>query len=191
MTEGCVGEFIATRAENQIDLVMRRQEPLRLICRLEPPQYLLTFSRLSVRDFDRIVEPLMSSVNCIRGKCTDWLDIAAQFTGHGNSRLAKPCHKTVQKAFCCFRVSTGLNENVQYIPMRIDRALKPMFCATDCDHGFINVPLVTRCWPIPADTIRKMLPETVDQSLTVSRLTMTPRLASRFSTSAMLRATRK
>jgi len=81
--------LITAGAEDQVDQVMRGQKPLSLLVRFEPTEYLLPFSRLSVRYFNRIVEAFVGAVVSVRCQYFDRLDIAAQFIGDDAPWFAK------------------------------------------------------------------------------------------------------
>jgi len=194
--------LIAAGAKDQVDLVMRGQKPLGLPLGLpvgfEPAHYLLSFAGWAVRHFDRVVQALVGAMVCIRGQCSDRLDVAAQFVRDDHPRLAKLCNQSLEQSLCSLGVPACLHENIKNISPRVDRAPKPVLLATDPDPGF--VPSVSprrdrrRCH-LSVGRVRsrrmqsaKCRPKRLTQSRTVYRLTITPRAANRSSTSAVLRA---
>ena len=195
MAIGDGGQFVASRAEDDVDLVMCDQETLRLSGRLEPSHDPFSSSCRPMTALDPVVEALVGPVIgawCLMG---NRLDVAAQFVCNDNPWLAElrdqPCHE----ALGSFGIPTRRHENIKRIAVGIDRPPEPVLHPVDRDHNLIQMPFVIchlsfgRGWSRRMQAA-KCAPNRLTQRRIVSRLTMTPRWASRSSTSAVLSANR-
>ena len=152
---------MAARVKDQIDLAVRRQEPLSLPVGFEPAHYFLSFAGWPMRHFDRVVQALVRAVVGVRGQRLDRSDIAAQFVRDDDPRLTKPGYQSFEKALCRFSIPARLHKNIKNVSTRVDRAPQPVLLATDRDHDFVHVPLVVRSRSIPPDAICKMATKTI------------------------------
>lgn len=101
--------------------------------------------------------------------------------------MAEPSNEPLQEALCSLGVAAYLNLNIKRVALGTHGPPEPMFYAIDGDHDFVPMPLVVRARTITADASGKVRSKPVEIA---SRLMMTPRSASRSSTSAVLSAKR-
>ena len=153
---------MAAGLKDQIDLAVRRQEPLSLPVGFEPADYFLSFAGWPMRHFDRVVQALVRALVGVRGQRLDRSDIAAQFVRDDDPRLTKPRYKSFEKALCLFCIPARLHKNIKNVSTRVNRAPQPVLLATDRDHDFVHVPLVVRSWSIPPDAVCKMAIKTIN-----------------------------
>ena len=144
---------MATRTENQVDLIVSDKEPLRMSGRREPPKYLLPFSRWLMRDFDGIIQAFMGPMIRIWRKVLYWLDVTAQLVRHDDAWLTELPQQSGEKALGCLGVTAGLNQNIKNIAVRINCPPKPKLLSADRDDDLIEVPLVIRLWSVFANTM--------------------------------------
>ena len=140
---------------------MGSQKSLRLPGRFEPARELLSLPGRSVRAFNAVVEPFVSAVVSLRGQLTDRFDIAAQLIRDDNAGLAKTGDQSSKEALSRFGVSPWLHQNVEHIPVPVNRPPQPHLHAIDRDHDFIKVPLVRRRRPVTLNTTGEMLTKPV------------------------------
>jgi len=130
-------------------LIMDRQEPLRLPGRLEPAHDLSSWSRGSVRGFCTIAQSLVLTVLDARGNLRFRCTAGAQLVGDHHPWLAPGLEQLSEKRLCRHRVSTGLNQNLQNVPIGADGTPEPMFAPIGEHYNVVEVPLVCGLLTIP------------------------------------------
>jgi len=159
---------------------------LRLTRRFEPPHDLLAFSGQPVRVFNSVVQALMRPMIGIRRQGLYKLDVAAKLVRHDDARLAKLPDQSGEETLGRLGVAAPLNQDVEHIAISIDRPPEPDFCppiamtASSICHLSFGLGRSLRM------QVAKWRSKRLIHNRTVSRLTITPRSASRSSTSAVL-----
>ena len=75
--------------------------------------------------------------------------------------FTKRLNQTLKKSPRCLRIAMLLNQNVQCIPICIDRAPEPIFLAIDWNYELIQMPFIRRTRPVTSYAVSKMSTETV------------------------------
>lgn len=130
---------------------MSGQEALRLPPGFEAPHYLFSPSGVSVRCFAPVVQTFMLAM--LEAGCNLRFSgsTRAKFVRHNNTRRAPTLQKLEQKSPVGGLVSPGLDQNVEDVTIRIDRAPQPMGLAFETDDNLVEMPFVGRRWPITPD----------------------------------------
>lgn len=158
---GVCWHAVAAGAENDIDLVVGGEEPLRLARRLEPPHQLFAFPGWPMGAFNAIVQSRVRPVVRVRGEITDRHDIAAQFVCDYTAWIAETGHQPFHETSSRFDVSMRLSENVQNVTVCINCSPEAEFHASDRHDNFVQVPFVRRCRAVTSNTIRKVVSKSV------------------------------
>ena len=103
--------MVAAGSEYCVDLIVGREEPLRLSDRFEPAHDLLPFAGRPMRPLDAIVEPFVCPMISFRRKSPDRFDVTAQFVSHDDTRLAKPGNQPSKETLGGFGISARLHKD--------------------------------------------------------------------------------
>ena len=114
-----------------------------------------------MRSFCPVVQPFVCPVIRIWSQTLYRLDVAAQFIRDQHTWVTKRLSQKLQKSPRCLRIAMLLNQNVQCIPICIDRAPEPIFLAIDWNYDLIQMPFIRRTRPVTSYAVSKMSTETV------------------------------
>ena len=106
-----------------------------------------------MRSFCPVVQPFVCPVIRIWSQTLYRLDVAAQFICDQHTGITKHLNQTLQKPPRCLRIAVFLDQNVQRIPVCIDRAPQPIFLAIDWNYDLIQMPFVLRARPVTSYTV--------------------------------------
>ena len=126
MAVGFGGGATALRAEQGCGLIVCRQKSLGLAWGLEPAHDLLASSRVSVRRFAAIVEALvlaMLEAGRHLGLCCR---VGSKLVGHHDAWWPPAFQKFAQEPLGGDLVPPGLDQNVEHVAVRVDRAPQPV-----------------------------------------------------------------
>ena len=117
-------------------------------------------------------------------------DVTAQFVSYDDTGFAKTGGQPHEETLGSFGVSARLHKDIQHVPVRIHRSPQPLLHVVDRNEDFVQMPLPAAVGRSSLMQSAKFRPNRFTQLRRVSRLTVTPRSASRSSTSAVLSAKR-
>src|SRR5713101_2637027 len=120
-----------------------RQESLRVSAGLEPPYLTLPLAGRLVRDFDSVVLVLFGAVYHRRHDRAVGNRVAAKLVGDQTPRhTALPFQQFPEEALGCTPIAPGLDENVDDVPVLIDRPPEILLPTLDMHEEFVQVPRV-------------------------------------------------
>jgi hypothetical protein len=154
------GNVLTVEREEVVDLVVRREEPLRLAGGFEPLHLPLASSRRLARILGPVVEPFVAAV----------LDPGHQFfLRRGIARqLVRDQHprrphlllqELAQQALGRLLVAPALHQHVEHEAVLVDRPPQPVLLAGDGDHHLVEVPFVAGVRQPPTDLVGERLAE--------------------------------
>ncbi len=113
---------MTSHAKEILNEAVHRQESLRVSGGFEPPHLTLPLSGRLVRDFDSVVLVLFGAVYNRRHDRAVGNRVAAQLVGDQTPRhTALPFQQAAEEAPSCTPIAPGLDENVDDVPVLIDR----------------------------------------------------------------------
>jgi hypothetical protein len=87
--------------------------------------------------------------------------IGAKFIGHNHSeQVAQTLQQLAKEARGRFRVAAALYQNVEHIPVLINRSPEVVQLASNADEYLIQKPFVSRSWPTTLEAIGVRSPKT-------------------------------
>ena len=159
-----------------VDEAVRRQEPLRLLRRLEPLHLPLAPPRRSVRVLRAAVQMAARSVPNPGQEVAPCDAVAPRAVGDEAPRLEpQPSQQPLGEALCRRAISPVLHQEVQHRPVLIDRAPKVVRDAVDAGGDFLDGPDVTRLRPAPTQLGRGGFAKLRHQRQMLSCVTAMPR----------------
>lgn len=138
------------------DLIVRREELLRLTRGLEASHGLLSSKGVPVRGFGPIVQPLVLAMFNPGGYPGSGRSVGTELVQYQHARLAPTPEQLSKEVLGGARVPKRLKHDVQYFAIGVDRPPEPMLLTFDRDDELVEMPFVYRVRAFATDPTYKL-----------------------------------
>jgi hypothetical protein len=151
-------DIIAAKMEEVVDLVVGREEPLRLAGRFELLHLPLSAARRLVRVFRSVVQPLVLAMLNARHDLSSGRAVAGKLVGDHDAWWPHLLlQQFAQQPLGRFLVASALNQDIEHDPGLVHGAPQPMLHTGDLYNDLVEMPFVADAREPATDSVRERL----------------------------------